>query len=232
MQKVVENLKGPPEATVVGEGRMIFSGRNLHIRIARYCPDGKEGFQVDFLSMVEDQETGGNPMGDKKYRVVGEEGNISALTYLPSLRRGRKLNYVPLDGVLGSEYRFYFLPTVTNLHFDFSYSYTEENAIKPIILGVRRPDSRSPFPRITLYLNRLGKSYVVEKTIYERAQGGSTVQLLEDYEEFTPGYWAPHKVVTGGTTLTFSRWGIKTPLEWLLSQSHETLGLHRIPPPD
>lgn len=232
MGKVIENLKGPPGSSVVGEGNMIFSHRDLRIRVARYCPNGREGFQVDFLGMVEDTETGGSPMGDKKYRVIRENGNVSALTYLPSLRRGRRLNYVPLDGILGSEYRFYFLPTVTNLRFDFSYQYAEGTDVKPVIIGVRRPNSLSPFPHITLYVGKLGGSYVVEKTIYEREQGESIIQLLEEYEEFTPGYWAPHKVVTGGTTLTFSRWGIKHPLEWLLSQSHETLGLHRIPPPD
>jgi len=230
MKRVIENLKGPPDSTVVGAGRMLYSRKKPSIRVGRYCSGEKEGFQVDFLSMVEDQETGGSPMVGKQYRVVREGIEVSALTYLPSERRGRKISFVPLDGVLGSEYLFYFLPTVTNLHFDFSYRYAEDGT-KPVIVGIRKSISLSPFPHITLYLEKLGGSYVIEKAIYEQEEGESIAQILEEYEEFTPGYWAPRKVVTGGTTLIFSRWGIKPPLEWLLSQNHETLELHHLPSP-
>jgi hypothetical protein len=83
MESVIENIKGPPGMTVVSKGTMRFARRNLHIRTARYWRNDTEGFQIDVLSAMEDQEVpGAGPQTDKKYRVVRTGVEIATLTFL------------------------------------------------------------------------------------------------------------------------------------------------------
>lgn len=134
IQKAAANLERPIGTTIMAKGKMRFPGRNLDVRIARYWCDGTEGFQIDILSSMEDKEIpDAGSQTNKKYQAVRKEMDISTLTYLPSLRRGRKISYVPLDGVLESEYPYYLLPLASNFLHDFSYAYVKEDANALII---------------------------------------------------------------------------------------------------
>lgn len=228
--KAAENLQGPKGKTVLAEGKMRFAQRNLDVRIARYCQDGTEGFQIDILSQMEDQEVpGAGPQTNKKYRVVRNGVDISTLTYLPSLRRGRKINYVPLDGVLGSEYPYYLLPLASDLLHDFSYSYIKEDQSVPIIKGVSTTTSRSPYTQVTVELQKRGETYTLEKAVYELSGGSRLVFSLQDFVEFTPGYWAPGKVIANGTNFVFDGWTTRDPLRWLHSINHNMFDAQSIP---
>ncbi len=228
--KAAENLQGPKGKTILAEGKMRFAQRNLDVRIARYCHDGTEGFQIDILSPMEDQGVpDATPQTNKKYRVVRTGAEISTLTYLPSLRRGRKLNYVPLDGVLGSEYPYYLLPLASDLLHDFSYSYVKEDADAPIIKGVRTEGSRSPYTQVQIELQRRGETYLVEKAVYEMPNSRGLTFLLQEFIEFAPRYWAPKKVQANETIFTFDTWKTHEPLEWLHSTNHNMFDAQGIP---
>ena len=228
--KAAENLQGPKGKTILAEGKMRFAQRNLDVRIARYCHDGTEGFQIDILSPMEDQGVpDSTPQTNKKYRVVRTGAEISTLTYLPSLRRGRKLNYVPLDGVLGSEYPYYLLPLASDLLHDFSYSYVKEDQAAPVIKGVPTATSQSPYTQVVVELQKRGETYTLEKAIYERPGGASLVFALQNFIEFTPGYWAPGKVIANETNFVFEGWKTRTPLLWLHSANHNMFDSQSVP---
>ena len=198
MQNAIANIHGPVGKMVVSEGKMVFSRRNLDIRTARYHADGTEGFQIDILSAVEDQEVpGSTPQPNKKYRVIRKGRKISTLTYLPSLRRGRKINYVPLDGLLGSDFPYYLLPLGSDFLHDFSYSFVnpaQPDLAAPVLVGAAQEGNRSPYSQVTVSLERRGETYLIVQAVYqlsgsEDMSQGMTVQL-ENFSEFTPGYWA------------------------------------------
>lgn len=233
MDRVVDNIKGPAGMTVVAEGAMRFSRRNLQVRTARYCSNGTEGFQMDVLSPMEDQEVpGATPQTNKKYRVVRAGMGISTLTYLPSLRRGRKINYVPLDGILGSDYPYYLLPSASNLLYDFSYTHVKNDPETPIIEGVQKEGSRSPYSRVELHLRRRGDTYTIEQAVYDAPYNQGFTLTLQDFEEFAKGYWAPREVVVKETTFTFNHWQVWEPLQWLHSTNHGQFDAQSIPSPN
>lgn len=227
IKKAAENLEGPVGSTVMAEGKMQFSGRNLDVRIARYWHDGTEGFHIDTLSPMEDKEVpDATPQTNKKYRVVRKEMDIATLTYLPSLRRGRKISYVPLDGVLG---RYYLLPLASDLLHDFSYSYEKEDVNAPIIKGVQTAASRSPYAQVRLALQKKGETYLIEKAVYEMPSSRGLTFLLEEFIEFAPGYWAPKKVMANETVFTFATSKTQKPLAWLHSTNHNVFDAQGIP---
>ncbi len=230
MEKAVNNIRGPAGKMVLAEGRMQFSRRNLHIRTARYYRNGTEGFQIDVLSPVEDQEVpGAGPQTNKKYRVVRNAMDIATLTYLPSLRRGRKISYVPLDGILGSDYPYYLLPIANALLHDFSYTYVKEHTDTPIIKGVKKEGTRSPYSQVEIQLRKMGNTYAIEQAIYQDPHNQGFTLLLQDYQEFTPGYWAPRTVTVKKTTFTFEKWTAQAPRRWLHSTNHGLLDTQTIP---
>jgi len=231
IKKAAENLEGPVGSTVMTEGKMQFSGRNLDVRIARYWHDGTEGFQIDILSPMEDQEVpDATPQTNKKYRVMRKEMDIATLTYLPSLRRGRKINYVPLDGVLGSEYPYYLLPLASDFLHDFSYSYVKEDINTPVIKGVQTIGSRSPYPQVQIELQKRGETYLIEKAVYEMSSNRGLSFLLQEFSEFAPGDRAPTVVKANGTIFTFDIWKTHEPLERLHSTNHNVFDAQGIPP--
>ncbi len=169
------------------------------------------------------------PQTNKKYRVVRTGAEISTLTYLSSLRRGRKLNYVPLDGVLGSEYPYYLLPLASDLLHDFSYSYVKEDPGAPIIKGTPTATSRAPYTQVIVELQKRGETYTVEKAAYELPSGSPLVFSLQDFVEFTPGYWAPRKVIANETSFVFDGWATRDPLRWLHSTNHNMFDSQSVP---
>ncbi|MBI3801977.1 MAG: hypothetical protein HY268_34040 [Deltaproteobacteria bacterium] len=230
IQKAATNLEGPVGTTIVADGKMQFSRRNLDIRVARYWHDGTEGFQIDILSPMEDKEVpDATPQTNKKYRVVRKAMDISTLTYLPSLRRGRKINYVPLDGVLGSEYPYYLLPLASDFLHDFSYTFVKEDINAPVIKGVQIAESRSPYAQVQIELQKREATYTIEKAIYETPNSRGLTFLLQEFIEFAPGYWAPKKVMANDTVFTFDTWRISEPLEWLHSTNHNVFDAQGIP---
>lgn len=230
IHKAAANLEGPVGTTILAEGKMQFSRKNLDVRIARYWRNGMEGFQIDILSPMEDKEVpDATPQTNKKYRVVRKEMEISTLTYLPSLRRGRKISYVPLDGVLGSEYPYYLLPLASDFLHDFSYVYVKEDADAPIIRGVQVPESRSPYTQVQIELQRRGETYTIERAVYELPDSRGLTFLLQEFIEFTPGYWAPKKVAANETVFTFDTWTAREALQWLHSTNHNMFDAQGIP---
>ena len=230
IDKTIANLIGPPGRMVVSTGNMKFARRDLDIRTARYYRAGTEGFQMDIHSMMEDQEVAGSsPQTGKKYRVVRTAQTISTLTYLPSLRRGRMVSYVPLDGVLGSDFKYYLLPLVSNMMHDFSYAFVNEDPDAPIILGMRRAESRSPYTQVELQLIARGDFYLVQKAVYTTPNNKQMYFEANNYYEYTKGYWAPEKIVVDETTFTFSGWAALKPKSWLHKKGHHLLGTKQIP---
>jgi hypothetical protein len=135
-----------------------------------------------------------------------------------------------LDGILGSDYPYYLLSLASDFMHDFSYTYVKEDHNTPIIRGSKREGSRSPYSHVELHLHRRGETYTVEKAMYKADyENKDFTFVLEDFEEFTKGYWAPRKITVKGTVFTFDRWKVGEPLEWLLSTNHSRLGTQRIP---
>jgi len=232
MEKAIENIKGPSGMMLVSEGHMRFSWRNLRIRIARCFSNGTEGFQIDILSPVEDQEVpGASPQTNKKYRVVRKGTRISTLAYLPSLRRGRQINYVPTDGILGSDYPYYLLPLVSDFIYDFSYAYVKEDPNTPIIEGLKKEESNSPYSRVEIHLQKIGGTFTIEKAIYEAANNKGFSLISQDFKEFTEGYWAPEKIRVKNTTFTFNVWKAREPVKWIMSTNHNRFDAQSIPRP-
>lgn len=230
IEKVVRNIQGPAGKMVVAEGRMKFARRDLDIRTARYYQDGIEGFQIDVLSPVEDQEVpDAMPQTDKKYRVVRKAAEISTLTYLPSLRRGRKISYVPQQGILGSDYPYYLLPLVNDILHDFSYTFADQRPETPVLIGKKKEDARTPYSAVELHLRQQAGVYLIEQAIYTGQAGSGFTLVFQGYEEFTPGYWAPQSVTVKNTTFSFSRWQARPPFEWLHSTNHGQLDVQGIP---
>lgn len=230
IHKAAANLEGPVGTTILAEGKMQFSRKNLDVRIARYWHDGTEGFQIDILSPMEDKEVpDATPQTNKKYRVVRKEMDISTLTYLPSLRRGRKISYVPLDGVLSSEYPYYLLPLASDFLHDFSYSYETEDQNVPIIIGVRSENSRSPYTQVQIELRKRGETYTIEKAVYATPDDRRLEFRLQDFVEFVPGYWAPKKLSANDTVFAFAAWKTHAPLEWLHSTNHNMFDAQSLP---
>ena len=237
MQNAIANIHGPAGKMVVSEGKMVFSRRNLDIRTARYHKDGTEGFQIDVLSPVEDQEVpGSTPQTNKKYRVIRKGKKISTLTYLPSLRRGRKINYVPLDGLLGSDFPYYLLPLGSDFLHDFSYRFVTQakpDLAVPVLVGSAKEGNRSPYSQVTVSLERRGETYLIVRAAYQlsESEGKSedmTVQL-ENFSEFTPGYWAPVIMRVKETTFMFDVWTVWEPRSWLHSTNHNLFDAQQLP---
>ncbi len=233
MQNAIANIHGPVGKMVVSEGKMVFSRRNLDIRTVRYHADGTEGFQIDILSAVEDQEVpGSTPQPNKKYRVIRKGRKISTLTYLPSLRRGRKINYVPLDGLLGSDFPYYLLPLGSDFLHDFSYSFVTQaipDPASPVILGSAKEGTRSPYAQVTVDLQRRGETYLIVQAVYQLSGGEDMSVRLENFSEFTPGYWAPAKMTVKETTFTFAVWKVWEPQSWLHSTNHNLFDAQQLP---
>jgi len=139
------------------------------------------------------------------------------------------MNYVPLDGILGSDYPYYLLPLASDLMYDFSYTYVKEDPTAPVIIGLKREGSRSPYSQVELQLHKRGETYTVEKAVYEAPYNKGFTFILKDFEEFMKGYWAPGKVAVKETIFTFDMWKAWEPLEWLLSTDHSRFDVQGIP---
>ena len=230
MDKAVANIVGPPDRMVMSEGKMVFSRRNLDVRTARYYHDGTEGFQIDVLSPLEDQEVPGSiPQTDKKYRVVRRGRKISTLAYLPSLRRGRKINYVPLDGLLGSDFPYYFLPLVSDFTHDFTYTYVKDDPVAPVIAGSPKDGSRAPYTSLEVHLQQQGPVYLITKAVYDAGTRQETIIRSTNFSEYANGYWAPAEITVKDTTFTFDTWIAEEAEVWLHSTNHNQFDAQRIP---
>lgn len=235
MEKTIEHLKGPPGKMVVGEGVMKFPGGNYPFITARYVisnqPDLLEGVQVDFISPTDDGATGLAGAG-RQYRVVQNGDNVpNTVSYFPSLRRGRIVAYVPLQGVLGSDQKFYFLPLVSVLK-SFSYHFVSEKD-RIITLEGTLISGTAAFQKCFVELEHKEstfKNVFVPRALHCSCQEGTCVgtisQELSQYMpiEGAPGYWAASIIRSGSTVITFTRWWVQDPVEWILSPSHALLG--------
>lgn len=239
MKAVVENIEGPPDKVLVASGHMrlpegqsdVCAGRAVQIRESRLA----EGFQVDLLS-PSSGVGGGFEAGGRVLRFVRDGNDTQALSYFPSLRRGRKIAYVPLDGVLGGDLKYGLLPVVSSIREDFTYEFSKKDTEHPVIVGVRKPNSPSPFQRCILSLEKQESVYVVLEATYTYTNGGGPaqelVQTYSDYREVAgaPGYRAPYQVVVGDTTIAFKYWQALPWLGWLLSTNHAALGTNQMVP--
>ena len=229
MENAIEHLKGPPDKMVVGEGSMEFPGGKYEFITARFVDaTSLEGVQVDFISPTADSAIGISSSG-RQYRIVRNGEKTNTITFLPSLRRSRIIPYIPLDGVLGSEQRFYFLPLVSVLR-SFSYTTSSRTDKTVILRGVPILEVPfAPFSVCTVKVEQKGGVFIPLSLACECMKGICEGIISQEFSDYVPiekaeGFWAPGKIQTGATKILFSRWVIQEPVDWIISPNHTTLG--------
>lgn len=235
MEAVVENLRGPHGTMMVGIGKIVSPHMHSDVTLGRSVDGTEEGVHIDVLSAVNEVGTGGR--GGQKYRVIRRENEVSSLTYLPGLGRGRKRPFIPLDQVMETDQVYYFFPMVGNLRYDFEYTCTKCDTDDPVVSAVRKSNQApeiAPFPSSTWYLKRIGSVYVpirVEYYLEADAPKAFAIQIYKGYAEVegAPGYLAPQAIETGETKLTFERWFVRPPIDWILSSNNQTIGIQTLP---
>jgi hypothetical protein len=136
-----------------------------------------------------------------------------------------------MDGVLGSDYRFYWLAMASILKNDFIFEGAYDGSGDKPIKGTRKQGSRSPFSSAYFSVQGIKGIYVLEKIEWQREGLPDIQQIFEEYDEVenAPGYLAPSRVNAGNTQLLFTRWSALEPLDWLLSTNHSLIEIQRLP---
>ena len=128
------------------------------------------------------------------------------------------------------------LPLGSDFLHDFSYRFepqTQPDLAAPVLVGAAQEGNRSPYSQVTVSLERRGETYLIVQAAYQLSESedmsqGMTVQL-ENFSEFTPGYWAPAKMSVKETTFTFDMWTVWEPQSWLHSTNHNLFDAQQLP---
>lgn len=237
---VIANFRGPVGTMLTALGALKSPGQSSSLCVGRQVVSEQsamsEAFQIEFMSPTSGGIDGVEKAG-KKYRGVREHNSendlVKAGVYLPGLRRGRGLSWVPYDGVLGTEFKFYYLTPVSNFRYDFLYRFIDANVEAPVIEGVRLPTSRSPFVRSRIYLKRISIIYVPVKIEYWVGDNKLQPVTVEfrGYAQVVgaSGYWAPNEIASGQTSLTFLGWHMVGSQDWMMSTNHQVIEIQQVP---
>ena len=234
MHEVIKNLRGPEGKMVVAIAHMRSPVTQYDIVLGLNIENGVEGVQIDVLSAADGAGEGAR--AGQKYRVVRDAVDPRALTYLPGLRRGRGRPFVPMDRVMQTDQRYYFLTLVSNLMHDFEYvcEKCDSDEDEVVVLALRKKDRQDelcPFPISRWYLKYIGDIVVLTRTEYHAEDGQILIVVYEEYTDIlgAPGHLAPRKIATGDTVLFVKGWFVSDPPSWIMSKNHQVLELQNLP---
>ena len=241
IRMVISNLTPPQGYAFFGSGVFHTSAENSDMCLLRAVNDTEEAFQAQFNSPVTgaigNLERPGLRYSGIRWRMPDGTVGVYASTFPPTLGRGRKLQWVPNDGILGGDLDFYNLHPVSVFSGDFVYRLRGWNVEHPMLDGIRLPglpSAVSPYGASRITLRLVSIIYVPMKVEYwDNDQFlGSPVKVVEyhDYHEVleADGYWAPNVVTSGNTSITFGKWYVKKMPENMFSRNHALLGTREI----
>ena len=241
IQMVISNLTPPPGFAFSGSGTFHTSAENSDLCLLRAVNDTEEAFLAQFNSPVTGA-MGGTERPGLQYKGIRwyvSDGNagVYASTFPPTLGRGRKLQWVPNDGILGGDLAFYDLHPVSVFSRDFLYRLVVWDLDYPRLDGIRLPGlpiGIAPYGSSRITLQRVSITYVPTKVEYwDNDQfKGPPVKVVEytDYHEVlgADGYWAPNVVTSGSTSITFGKWYVTKSPENMFTRNHALLGTREI----
>lgn len=246
IRMVVSNLIPPPGYAFSAAGTFHTSAENsdmcLQRAVRNISEEGvEEAFQTQFNSPT--GSVGGVERPGLRYRGIrwraGGSVGVHASTFPPTLGRGRKLSWVPNNGILGGDLGFYNLHPVSVFDGDFVYRLMVWDMNHPILDGIRLPglsNAVSPYGSSRITLQRVSITYVPMKVEYWENVNDShvghpdVVVEYADYKEVVgaDGYWAPHVVSSGSTRIMFSSWRVIELPANIFTRNHALLGTQNI----